>query len=162
MESLEGPEAWQRDLHKFTTVTSGTESLNPSAGLCTKAGSTLSTSVSWERSGWGAALLEGSGGLVGSSSVGAIARRAGGILGAPDSVASRSGEEMAWLCSALGQPHPECCSVGDDGRVLECVQRRRTMLGLEGVSWEEAEGSGLVWFGEEEAEGTTLSPSAAP
>lgn len=32
------------------------------------------------------------------------------------------------------------------------------MLGLEDVSWEEAEGSGFVWFGEKEAEGQPYPP----
>lgn len=39
------------------------------------------------------------------------------------------------------------------GKGLECAQKRRTRLGLGGVTWEGAEGSGFVCFGEKEAEG---------
>lgn len=48
--------------------------------------------------------------------------------------------------------------------MLERVQERRTTLGLEleAVTWEEAEGSGFVWFGGKEAEGQPDPPLQLP
>lgn len=85
-----------------------------------------------------------------------------GHHGCQHSVASGSAEGMVWLCPAPGQPHPEHSSLRDKGNVLECVQKRRTTLVLEGMSWEEAEGSGFVWFGEKEAEGQLYPPLQLP